>query len=201
MPSGFQQDINQLQPNFYRVIVDMSSTSNYPTTPGGNVEGGCTPTSWDAFAVGSLPTTLAKGQARAKGNIRWNNVVKELTALGDCQILDVTLSEANGDAQAQSITFTVKYERDAFVPLTGQKQGTTTVGNDVANSAMDTVAKAIKNAVAVALAQTVAVSTRVYDPVAGGTQVKVTASAPSSQSNLYGSVSVSLIDTTTVINA
>lgn len=201
MPSGFQQDINQLQPNFYRVSVDMSSGTYYPTSNTGNNDGGCTPNTWDSFTTANLPTTLAKGQARARGNIRWGNVVRELTSLGDCQILDVSLSETNGDTQAQSITFTVKYERDAFIPLTGQKQGTSTVGNDVAGNAMDTPAKAIKNAVALALYQGYTTSARVYDPIAGGTQVKITANAGTSQANIYGTITVSLIDTTTVINA
>jgi hypothetical protein len=202
MPSGFQQDINQLQPNFYRVQIDMSNNTYYPLTDGGNrQDGGCTPNSWDSFSAGNLPTTTAKALSRARGNIRFNNIVRELTALGDCQILDVTITEANGNAQATNLTFTVKYERDTFIPLTGTKQGAATVGNDAAGNPMDTVSKAIANAISSALYNGKTERRRVYDPIgAQGLDQNVTANAATTQANILGTITVSLIDTTTVIN-
>jgi hypothetical protein len=203
MASGFQQDINQLQPNFYRVAIDLSNGTAFPTTDTGNhQDGGCTPNTWDFFAAGSLPSTAAKAMSRARGNMRFRNVVNSLGALGDCQLLDITVTEANADAQATSLTFTVKYERDSFIPLTGSKQGATTVGNNVAGSAMDTPAKAIANAVASGLYNGTSALGRVYNPVGGeGTEQTVIANAGVSASTLLGYVTVTLIDTTTVINA
>lgn len=201
MPSGFQQDINQLQPNFYRVAIDMSNSTNYPTTNGAT-NGGVTPTAWDSFSGAGLPSTLAKAQARARGNLRFKNIVRELTKYADAQLLDITITEANGDAQATALTFTVKYERDGFIPLTGQQQGTATVGNDAAGNPMDTVAKSIANSIAFAVYTGRTESMRVYNPVtAEGEQQSITANAAVSLATLLGTVTVTLIDTTTVVNA
>jgi hypothetical protein len=201
MPSGFQQDTNQLQPNFYRVAIDMSNATYYPTADA-TTNGAVTPNTWDFFAVGSLPTTTIKASARARGNMRFRNVVNRLTGLADAQILDITITEANGDAQASSLTFTVKFERDAFVPLTGQLQGTTVVGNDIANAAMDTVAKAVANAVALGIRDATTALARVYDPVGGqGMESSVAVTVAGTASQTLGTVTVTLIDTTTVVNA
>jgi len=202
MPSGFQQDSNQLQPNFYRVAIDMANGTYFPTTDTGNhADGGVTPNSWDSFSTANSPTTLALATSRARGNLRFKNIIRELTNLADCQVLDVTITEANADAQATALSFTVKYERDAFIPLTGQKQGTATVGNDAAGNAMDTPAKAIANAIAFGVYTGRTESMRVYNPSIGeGTQVAVTANAATTLANILGKVTVSLIDTTTVIN-
>jgi hypothetical protein len=73
MPSGFQQNINQLAPGMYRVVLTMTNTTYYPTTDS-NDNGGVTPNSSDSFSTANLPTTLAKGQARARGNMRFRNI-------------------------------------------------------------------------------------------------------------------------------
>jgi hypothetical protein len=202
MASGFQQDTNQLQPNFYRVAIDMSNTTAFPTTDINHADGGCTPNTWDFFPAGSLPSTTAHAISRARGNLRFKQVINQLSGLADCQILDVTITEANADAQATSLTFTVKYDRDSFIPLTGAKIGAATVGNDVANVAMDTTAKVIRNAVAFGLYNGTTEMGRVYNPTTGeGTDQAVTANANVTQATLLGKVTVTLIDTTTVINA
>jgi hypothetical protein len=202
MPSGFQQDSNQLQPNLYRVVIDMSSGTYYPTTTSGNTGGGVTPTASDAFSTANLPSTLAKSQTRARGNMRFRNVINRLSGLGDCQILDLTITEANADAQATSLTFTVKYDRDAFIPLTGQYQGTTVVGNDIGNSAMDTVAKAIANAVAQGVRDATTANVRVFDPTGpNDDQQSITVAASGTAAQTLGTVTVTLIDTATLVNA
>jgi hypothetical protein len=100
------------------------------------------------------------------------------------------------------LTFTVKYERDGFIPLTGQQQGTATVGNDAAGNPMDTVAKSIANSIAFAVYTGRTESMRVYNPVtAEGEQQSITANAAVSLATLLGTVTVTLIDTTTVVNA
>lgn len=202
MPSGFQQDSNQLQPNFYRVAIDMSNATYFPTANTNSDNGGCTPYAWDFFTVANAPTTQVKADARARGVLRFKNIVRELTNLADCQLLDITITEANADAQATALTFTVKYERDAGIPLTGQYQGTTIVGNDAAGNAMNTKAKAIANAIAFGLYTGRTESVRNYEvATAEGTQVSITANASTTLANLLGIVTVSLIDTTTVTNA
>ena len=110
MPSGFQQDSNQLQPDFYRVVVDMTNSTYYPTADA-NTNGGVTPNSSDSFTTANFPTTYIKGKARARGNMRFRNVVNRLTGLADCQIIDMEIgAETNGDAQATSLAFTARYD-------------------------------------------------------------------------------------------
>ena len=198
MPSGFQTPVDLLQPNFYRVTIDTSSGTYFPTADS-NDNGGITPNSWDSFTT--LPTTLVKGKARARGNMRFRNIVNALTGLSDCQILDVTITEANGDAQATTISFSVRYDRDAFIPLTGAVIGSTTVGNDINNATMDTVAKVIKNSIAQGIRASTTASTRVYDGTQGvQIPVTVTATAQTAAQTL-GVITCTLIDTVTVINA
>jgi len=198
MPSGFQTPVDLLQPNFYRVTIDTSSGTYFPTADG-NDNGGITPNSWDSFAT--LPTTLIKGKARARGNMRFRNIVNALTGLSDCQILDVTITEANGDAQATTISFSVRYDRDAFIPLTGAVIGSTTVGNDINNATMDTIAKVIKNAIAQGIRASTTASARVYDGTQGSQMpITVTATAQTAAQTL-GVITCTLIDTVTVISA
>jgi len=164
MPSGFQNDSNQLQAEMYRVIVDMSNTTYFPTADG-NDNGGVTPNSSDSFTV--LPTSAVLGKARARGNMRFRNVVNRLQNLGDCQIRDITITEANGSAQATQLQFTVLYERPLFAALTGQAVGATTVGNDINGATMDTTAKVVRNAIAQGIRDTTTAQMRVYDPTVG----------------------------------
>jgi hypothetical protein len=177
MPSGFQQDLNQLQPNFYRVSID---TSGYPTADG-NTNGGITPNSSDSF--GTLPTTLIKGKQRSRGNMRFQNILNELGLLADFQILDITITEANADAQATALAFTVKFDRDTFI--SGTKADT------------------IKNAVAQGIINEVTANVRVYngdddtDSMALITVAKPVADLAAALSD----VTVTLNSETTLVNA
>jgi len=201
MPSGFQQDSNQLSPDFYRVVVDMTSSTYYPTADA-NTNGGVTPNSSDSFTTANLPTTYIKGKARARGNMRFRNVVNRLTGLADCQIIDMEIgAETNGDAQATSLAFTARFDRDAGIPLTGALQGTTAVGNDVAGNAMDTIAKAIKDAVTRGIMDATTAATRVYNPAGtGDSQESITVASPNATTaNIYGTVTVTLVDGTELI--
>ena len=203
MPSGFQQDSNQLSPDFFRVVVDMSNATYYPTADA-NTNGGVTPNSADSFTAANFPTTYIKGKARARGNMRFRNVVNRLVGLADCQIIDIEVgAEANGDAQATSLAFTARYDRDAGIPLTGTYQGATVVGNDVAGNAMDTIAKAIKDAVTRGIMDATTAAARVYNPAGnGGNQESITVASPNATTaNIYGTVTVTLIDGTELITA
>ena len=203
MPSGFQQDSNQLSPDFYRVVIDMTNGTYYPTADA-NTNGAVTPTAADSFTLANLPTTYAKGKARARGNMRFRNVVNRLTGLADCQIIDIEIgAETNGDAQATSLAFTARYERDQGIPLTGVYQGATLVGNDVAGNAMDTIAKAIKDAVTRGIMDATTAASRLYNPAANGdSQESITVASPNATvANIYGTVTVTLIDGTELVTA
>ena len=192
MPSGFVNDSNQLQAEMYRVVVTMSNTTYYPTADGNN-NGGVTPTGWDSFTTANLPTTLVLGKARARGNMRFRNVVNRLTGLADCQIRDITITETNGDAQATSLAFTVNYERPAFIPVTG-----TAIDG---STAISTTAIALQNAVAQGIRDTTTAQCRVYDPTtAEGTTQSLTVGIGGTATQTFGTVSVSLIDESTLFD-
>jgi hypothetical protein len=202
MPSGFINDANQLQAEMYRVVITMSNTTYYPTADS-NDNGGVTPYSSDSFSTVNLPTTLAKSKARARGNIRFRNIVNRLTGLADCQVHDLTITEANADAQATSLSFTVKYDRPAFIALTGATIGSSVLGNDVSNAVMDTTAKRIANEIALGIRDTTTSSMRVYDPSVGigDTQVSLSVTTTGmTATQTLGTVGVTLIDESTLFD-
>jgi hypothetical protein len=195
MASGFINDSNQLQAEMYKVIITMDGGSGayYPTADGDD-NGGVTPYASDYFAVGSLPTTLVKGKARARGNMRFRNIVNRLTGLTDCQIRDITITEANADAQATSLQFTALFERPAFIPVTG-----TAIDG---STAITTTAIAIKNAIAHGIRDTSTGLMRVYDPtLPGDTEQNISVTATGmTATQTFGSVSVALIDESTLFD-
>jgi hypothetical protein len=116
MSSGFQQNENQLTPGLYRVVVDLTGySSTAANTDAGAVE------TRDSNIFATLPTTLAIGQRRARGNLRWQGILEALSIGGDYRILDIEELEAgdsvldNADDVTVTLTFTVQYDRDAFV--------------------------------------------------------------------------------------
>jgi hypothetical protein len=191
MPSGFQNDTNQLQAEMYRATITMSNTTYYPTADTDD-NGGVTPSASDSFAT--LPTTLAKGKARARGNMRFRNVVNRLTGLGDCQIRDITVTEANGDAQATSLAFTVAYDRPGLITVSGTSVDGTT--------AITTTALAVKDAVARGVRDVTVANARVYDGTnAQDTQMTLTVTTTgATATQTYGTVAVTLIDETTLLD-
>ena len=191
MPSGFQNDTNQLQAEMYRATITMSNTTYYPTADTDD-NGGVTPSASDSFAT--LPTTLAKGTARARGNMRFRNVVNRLTGLGDCQIRDITITEANGDAQATSLAFTVAYDRPGLITVSGTSVDGTT--------AITTTALAVKDAVARGVRDITVANARVYDGTnAQDTQLTLTVTTTGATgTQTYGTVAVTLIDETTLLD-
>jgi hypothetical protein len=188
MPSGFQQDLNQLQPTFYRVTID---TSGYPTT--GTTGGGVTPNSVDSFDKADFPTTTALSQNRSRGNMRFENIVRRLSGLTDCQIIDVTITEADADTQATAIAFTVKFERDDFI----QTGGTAVDGA----TAITTKVLKIRDEVARGIRDEVTMSARVYTPEDDADrQERLSITAPVAAGAAWADVGVSLIDETTLLD-
>jgi hypothetical protein len=191
MPSGFQNDANQLQAEMYRATITMSNSTYYPTADSDD-NGGVTPSASDSFAT--LPTTLAKGKARARGNMRFRNVVNRLSGLGDCQIRDITITETNGDAQATSLAFTVAYDRPALITVSG-----TAVDG---STAITTTALAIRDAITRGIRDVTIASVRVYDgSSAQDTQLSLTVTTTgATATQQFGTVAVSVIDESTLFD-
>ena len=205
MPSGFQQDSNQLSPGLFRVVW-IASTGTYPTADG-NDNGGITPNSADSFAT--LPTTLVKAKARARGNLRFRNVVNRLSGLGDCQILDIETGIAGGgpelvgDDVATSLAFTVKYDRtagiiDAQKALNVQETG---VATNVATVAITTLALAIEDAVVRGFRDATTSTTRVVSSVPDNSQLSITVAAPDTAADILADITVAQIDGTELVTS
>ena len=191
MPSGFQNDANQLQAEMYRATITMSNSTYYPTADSDD-NGGVTPSASDSFAT--LPTTLAKGKARSRGNMRFRNVVNRLTGLGDCQIRDITITETNGDAQATSLAFTVAYDRPALITVSG-----TAVDG---STAITTTALAIRDAITRGIRDVTIANVRVYNgATAEDTQMSLTVTTTgATATQQFGTVAVSIIDEATLFD-
>lgn len=198
MPSGFQQDSNQLSPNYYRVVW-VASTGTYPTADG-NDNGAITPNSSDSFSTANLPTTLAKGQARARGNMRFRNVINRITGLADAQILDVEIGgETNGDAQATSLAFTVKYERDEGVVAACTGLNGSATGAD-GSTAVTTVALAIKDQFVRGFRDATTATVRVFNGTSDtDSQLSITVAAPDTAADIWADTTVQLIDGTELV--
>ena len=193
MASGFINDSNQLQAEMYKVIIAMDNSTYYPTADSDD-NGGVTPYAADYFSVANLPSTVVKAKARARGNMRFRNVVNRLTGLTDCQIRDITITEANADAQATSLQFTALFERPAFIQTTG-----TAID---ASTAITTTAIAIKNAIAQGIRDTSTGLMRVYDPtLPGDTEQSISVTTTGmTATQTFGTVTVTLIDESTLFD-
>lgn len=162
-----------LHPTYYRVTVDMTG---FPTS--GTTGGGVTPNPSEvgapspyAYSGGTTqPTTDAKALLRERGNMRWQYMVDNLGKYAQCQVMSVDITEANGDAQATSLSFTVSYERDAF----NREESIATPGSYLTGK------NCIKQLVADALQQSRAELRLILQPENDNKldQIKVTADAP-----------------------
>ena len=203
MPSGFQQDLNQLQPNFYRVAID---TSGYPTA-NGNDNGGITPNDSNFFSTANQPTTIAKGQARSRGVMRFENIVRRLTSLADCQILDIETGiagggvEVAGNNQVTSLAFTVKYDRDeGVVAACTDLNGSTTAVDG--STAVTTVALAVKDQFVRGFRDATTANARVYNGTTGtDSQLSITVAAPDTAADIWADTTVTMIDGTELTTA
>jgi hypothetical protein len=116
MASGFQNTQDQLTPNFYRISID---ASGYSTTAADNNSGGVEVDDFNFFST--LPTTLNNSRRRARGNLRWQAIIDELSRFSQPMILDVTSLEAGpsaldeADDVTTSLSFTVGYAQEEYV--------------------------------------------------------------------------------------
>jgi hypothetical protein len=124
MPSGFQQDNNQLSPAYFRVVIDMDNGEdawyNQANNDGDTTTGRITTWAWDNAGdnASRLPQTQEIADALARGNMRFQAIVDMLGLFADCQILDIE-NPGNDFAADQvdqdTIAFTVKYDRNEFL--------------------------------------------------------------------------------------
>lgn len=123
--SGYNQSTEQITPTLYRVTIDTSSASNYPTTAGNPTtgNGGVWPYDWNN-SVYTNASAMSATQALylAQGNLRWQAILEQLDSVADCRIENVTITAANGSGlntdatnQPTAINFTVAFDRDAFI--------------------------------------------------------------------------------------
>lgn len=204
MPSGFVQDSNQLSPAFYRVVINMTG---YPVDTG-NTGGAVTPTSSDNVGTGvnqitTKPTTLALGTDRARGNMRFRNLVNRLTGIQDCQILDLEVGgQTTGDSQATTLAFTVKYERpqDLLNTIRTSVYGESSSYNNADSVEITTVLLGLEELVVRGVRDATTANMRVYNgSTKSDSQLPVTVAAPDTATNVLGDVTVVLIDGTELI--
>jgi len=200
MPSGFKQDKNQLQPAYFRVVMDMSNNYNYWTNNNHPLAtGSVQPSTWDTFTGNDQPATVIAGQKLARGNLRFQRIIEELCKYSDAQILDLEAlsgeDSATGNNLVDHLAFTVKYERfgidaqgiNGDSPLLAMERaylksingGSTSSPYDGQN--INNTNKAIQEAIMRALILPATRSMRVFvpqegsDPIVGeGTQQSVT---------------------------
>jgi hypothetical protein len=123
MPSGFQQDNNQLSPAYFRVVIDMDNGGaawyNQSDETSVTTTGRITTWAWDnATSPSRLPQTQVIADALARGNMRFQAIVDMLGMFADCQILDIENSGndyAANQVDQDTIAFTVKYDRNEFL--------------------------------------------------------------------------------------
>lgn len=230
--SGYNQSTEQITPTLYRVIIDTSSSSNYPTTAGNPTtgNGGVWPYDW-TNPIYTNATSLTANQATylAQGNLRWLAIMDSLDNVADCRIENVTIAAVNGtglttDAtnQPTTITFTVAFDRDAFVlgewnnylKSIGQSaSGTYTDSNGnsqtayvgIGGTAVTTFSIALRDMITAAITKGGTTgssrSYRVYSPTqSGDSQAKVTITQPSTPSTVFGTVSASQISGTALFS-
>lgn len=203
--SGFQQDPNQLSPDFYRVVLTLSGgTGVYPTIDG-NDNGAVYTQDHSQFAT--KPTTLAIGRRVARGHQRFLAVVEEVSKYADAQILDIEFTSAGttaADNQPTQVKFTVRYDRDDNVLPSLRDELFRRNGNynDAGGAAVDTTAKAIRQLVVQGITRTNYTKLmRVYDPVLLEERMEtLTVTTPDAAADVYADTAVTLLDGTTLIN-
>lgn len=205
MASGFQQDTNQLSPDFYRVIITMSGGTG-TWTAAAPANGAVNPYNWDSYAT--LPSSEVNALRLSRGNMRWQAIIEELSKHSDAQIIDVEVTSPGAtDANnlPTSIAFTVKYDRDDFVLGAVQKVATTFAPTTGAAVTIDTTAKAIRYLVVQGIQRggTSGYTRKwnTYDTVAtAGVLSSITIQRPDTDGDVYDDVAIQVVDGTEIVS-
>lgn len=197
--SGFKQDPNQLQPNFYRVTLTLSGgTGTYPTANGD--DNGAVYTQ-DHSQFSTLPTTLANARRVARGQLRFLSIIEEVKKYADAQILAVDFTSSGKIAannQPSEVVFTVRYDRD--VNVLESLAGTL----DAGGNAINTVAKAVRHLVVSGICRGGTSGynkrVRVYNPsLAAEVDETITIKQPDVPAKVYADTNVILVPATVLI--
>jgi hypothetical protein len=205
MASGFQQDTNQLSPDFYRVIITMSGGTG-TWTAAAPANGAVNPYNWDSYAT--LPSSEVNALRLSRGNMRWQAIIEELSKHSDAQIIDVEVTSPGAtDANnlPTSIAFTVKYDRDDFVLGAVQKVATTFAPTTGAAVTIDTTAKAIRYLVVQGIQRggTSGYTRKwnTYDTVGtAGVISSITIQRPDTDGDVYDDVAIQVVDGTEIVS-
>lgn len=205
MASGFQQDTNQLSPDFYRVIITMSGGTG-TWTAAAPANGAVNPYNWDSYAT--LPSSEVNALRLSRGNMRWQAIIEELSKHSDAQIIDVEVTSPGAtDANnlPTSIAFTVKYDRDDFVLGAVQKVATTFAPTTGAAVTIDTTAKAIRYLVVQGIQRggTSGYTRKwnTYDTVGtAGVLSSITIQRPDTDGDVYDDVAIQVVDGTEIVS-
>lgn len=219
MPSGYQQNINQLDPTFYRVVITQSGGTATWTTAG-QTAGGVNPYDWNGYNV--VPSSSTNATNLAQGNVRWQNIVEELTKLADARIYDMTVTFTGGSAgnfgsvttnantAITTLAFDVAYDRDApilpgyqSILLAENASNTTFVGYGGGSNYVTSTAAAIRELVTRGVIRGTTTgwykNYRVYNvATAEELQSRVTVQQPDTSAKIWADVSVTqVVDTLT----
>jgi hypothetical protein len=213
--SGFKNDINQLRPEFYQVVLTLSGgAGTYPTVDG-NDNGAVYPQDHSQFAT--LPTTYAIGKRVARGHQRFLAIIENLSKYADCQVIDVQFASAGAtaaDNQPTSVTFTVKYDRSASAGSATNEGVLGSVRQEIGSPfqftattdgtiTVDSTIKALRYLVGQAIGRsTYTKRIRVYDGGASEERDEVlTIAAPEAIADIYKDVAVTLVDAAETIDS
>jgi len=205
MPTGFQQDANQLSPDFYRVVITMSGGT--ATWSGASpTNGAVNPYNWDSYTT--LPTSDANAQRLARGNMRFQAIIEEVSKFADAQLIDVEVTSAdttNANNVPTALAFTIRYDRDDNV-LPSVRQSVTTFTPTTGGAVtIDTTAKALRYLVVQGIQRggTSGYSrkwnTWSYTNQSGQVE-QITIQRPDTDADIYDDVTVSVLDGTELVS-
>lgn len=216
MPIGFTNSgIDARVLKHFRITVNSTNYMTEEGTRGGGVTpNGNFPTTNKYFYSTNLTggksvtraTTDAKALNRERGVMRFEQVVKNLQINSNCEIFDIEIVEANGNAQATNLQFTVAYEDTDSIDLTGTSIDGSTANNSAILRIKELVAQGINCGTAISNDSTVASGSltelrTVFRPATTDTVVtSVTAQSPDDSGEIFDSITVAQITTTKLVS-
>jgi len=216
MPIGFTNSgIDARVLKHFRITVNSTNYMTEEGTRGGGVTpNGNFPTTNKYFYSTNLTggksitraTTDAKALNRERGVMRFEQVVKNLQINSNCEIFDVEIIEANGNAQAVKLEFTVAYEDTDSIDLTGTSIDGSTANNSALLRIKELVAQGINCGTAISNDSTVASGSltelrTVFRPATTDSVVtSVTAQSPDDSGEIFDSITVAQITTTKLVS-
>ena len=220
MPQGWSNSgIDARVEKHFRITIDMSDFSSSTESAIAQRNGAVSPNGnfpntnkgfYSTNLTGSKSTTRATTDAfalrRERGLMRWEQVVRNLQLESNCAIYDIEIIEANGDAQATELEFTVSYEDTNSIDLTKTSIDGSTVNNTLLEAIKEYVYTAINAGTDLSDDSTVQTGEikelrSVFRPASSNTAIEeVTANAPNDSGQIFDAITVSQITTTKLVS-